>query len=120
MSIVSIRRANFDIPSLDEQAGNMPGIALNARDEDFERWLDDHEHPITPEEDEAAFREWLQEQALTANRPAPRPRYFMLRIEGKGATAWFEIRRDTDGEWMATIHGRAEAQREVDKLNSVA
>ena len=120
MSIVSHHAQVFDTPSLDEQNGNMPAIA--SFDEGFDQWLQGHERPITPEEDEAAFREYLQEQALIENqpKPAPRSRYFMIRVSGKGHKSVYEIRRDTDGEWVAIIQGRAEAQREVDKLNGAA
>lgn len=104
-----------EVPSLDEQNGNMPAIA--SFDAGFEQWLDENEHPITPEEDEAAYRQWQLDQVVSANVRHVRVHYFMVALKGKDK-GWFEIRRDSDGECVSMVRGKPEAKREVNRLNA--
>ena len=115
MATISHHVSDFDIPSLDEQNGNTPGLA--PFDADFGDWIDEHQQPITPEEDEAAYRQWQLDQIVAANIRPVKVQYFMVALKGKDK-GWFEIRRDSDGECVGMVRGKPEAKREVERLNA--
>lgn len=111
-----------EVPSLDDQNGNMPGAM--AFDAGYEEWIDQQglDMPPTPQEEEIAYQEWLKQEemraaVIAAQQPKRRDQYHMVALKGKDK-GFFEIRRDRDGQWVQVIKGRAEAKRELDKMNA--